>query len=145
MMNFRMFIESESEEKENVNQLISNIPKRHQEILNKFKFLYTPKNTLKGDKGHIGYVYKKKIVVAAPWNYSRKFTTLHEIAHMVWEHLVDKKLKTAWSRLVKQTKNKQKQNDEELFCMAYACFYSGDHCPRIHDHEEWNKFISSLK
>lgn len=142
MENFKNFLETE--EKSNVNDLISKLPKNHKELLDKFKFTYTPKNTLKGDNDHIGYIYKKKIVVAAPWNYSRKFTTLHEIAHLVWEHLVTKDQKNKWSEIVKNTKNKQDQGDEELFCMAYACFHSGDHCPRVHDHEEWNRFVSSL-
>jgi len=143
MKRFKEFLESE--EKDDVSELVSQLPKKHKELLNNFKFTYTPKNTLKGDNKHIGYIYKKKIVVAAPWNYSRKFTTLHEVAHLVWEHLVKPKDKKQWSKIVKRTKNRQKQNDEELFCMAYACFYSGGHCPRIHDHEEWNEFIASLE
>jgi len=143
MERFKAFLENE--EKDNVSDLVSALPKKHRELLNKFKLTYTPKNTLKGDNNHIGYIYKKKIVVAAPWNYSRKFTTLHEVAHLVWEHLLDSNDKKKWSGIVRRTKKRQKQNDEELFCMAYACFYSGDHCPRIHDHEEWNKFISSLE
>jgi hypothetical protein len=142
MKNFKTFLESE--EKRNVEKLISRLPDGHKRLLNRFKFTYTPKNTLKGDEEHIGYIHKKRIVVAAPWNYSRKFTTLHEIAHLVWEHLVTKKQKKEWSSLVKKTKDKQDQNEEELFCMAYACFYSEDHCPRIHDHEEWNEFIKSI-
>jgi hypothetical protein len=145
MIDFKIFLEnSEAEEQKNTEELISVLPARHQKLLHKFKITYTPKNTLKGDNAHIGYIYKNKIVVAAPWNYSRKFTTLHEIAHLVWEYLVEKKQKQEWSKIVKGTKNRQKQNEEELFCMAYGCFYSQDHCPRIHDHKEWNKFISKL-
>lgn len=143
MKTFKNFFEAE--EKENVNDIISILPTRHRKLLSNFKFIYTPNNTLAGDKDHIGYIYKKKIVVAAPWNYSRKFTTLHEIAHLVWEHLISKKEKNNWSKIVNKTRNKQNQNEEELFCMAYACYYSKDHCPRIHDHEKWNEFISLLK
>jgi len=142
MKSFKLFFEGE--EQKNVEDLISTLPLSHKKLLGKFKFTYTPKNTLSGDNDHIGYIYKKKIVVAAPWNYSRKFTTLHEIAHLVWEHLIEKEDKNKWSKIVKSTKEKQDQNNEELFCMAYACYYSGEHCPRIHDHDEWKKFISSL-
>jgi hypothetical protein len=142
MKSFKLFLETEEEE--NVKKLISTLPVAHKRLLNKFKFTYTPKNTLKGDEEHIGYIHKNKIVVAAPWNYSRKFTTLHEIAHLVWEHLITKDQKKSWSKILKKTKNKQEQNEEELFCMAYACFYSDDHCPRIHDHESWHGFIKSV-
>lgn len=141
-MSFRLFIENEEEK--NVKELISSLPSRQKKLLEKFKFTYTPKNTLNGDNKHIGYIHKNKIVVAAPWNYSRKFTTLHEIAHLVWEHLLGKEEKSEWSKIVKSTKKKQNQNEEELFCMAYACYYSREHCPRIHDHKDWNDFISSL-
>ena len=91
MKTFKKFFEAE--EKENVKELILMLPIRHRKLLNRFKFTYTPNNTLAGDREHIGYIHRKSIVVAAPWNYSRKFTTLHEIAHLVWEHLISKEKK----------------------------------------------------
>lgn len=138
---FKIFLESEVEN--NVKKMISKLPKGHQKLLKGYKFTYTPNNTLKGDDEHIGYIYKDKIVVAAPWNYGREFTTLHEIGHLVYEYKMTSKLKKEWEEIVKKTKNKQKQNPEELFCMAYACFYA-KHKIKVHDHPEWHDFIKKL-
>lgn len=138
---FRTFLEDE--EKENVKAMISKLPKGHQRLLHGYKFKYTPGNTLKGDDEHIGYIHKDKIVVAAPWNYGREFTTLHEIAHLVWEYKMTPKLKKEWSKVVKKNPIRQKQNDEELFAMAYACHYA-KHKIKVHDHPEWRKFIESI-
>ncbi len=138
---FRIFLENEEEE--NVKAMISKLPKGHQKLLDGYKFKYTPGNTLKGDNDHIGYIHKDKIVVAAPWNYGREFTTLHEIAHLVWEYKMTPKLKKEWSAVVKKNPIRQKQNDEELFAMAYACHYA-KHKIKVHDHPEWRKFIENL-
>lgn len=152
MKNFKTFIESK--EKEDVSQIIAKLPKNHQKLLNGYKFKYTPGNTLEGDDEHIGYIHKDKIVVAAPWHYSRSFTTLHEIAHLVYEKLVSNDLKTKWKKIIKETikeqidKNKKssnalKQNDEELFCMAYAATYA-KHPPATYLNEKWQDFIHKL-
>jgi hypothetical protein len=151
-MNFKSFLESE--EKNNVEKLLQRLPKSHRRLLDGYKFTYTPNNTLNGDKDHIGYIHKDKIVVAAPWNYSRSFTTLHEIAHLVWEYLMDKKARSEWSTLIKSTKQKQidkfekeaqkdalRQGDEEVFCMSYAATYS-NHPPIIWINKDWQDFIS---
>lgn len=135
---FRLYLESEEEE--NVQKMISKLPKGHQRLLKGYKFKYTPGNTLKGDDDHIGYIHKDKIVVAAPWNYGREFTTLHEIAHLVWEYKMTPALKKEWSAVVKKNPKRQKQNDEELFAMAYACHYA-KHQIKVHDHPEWHEFI----
>lgn len=153
-MNFRNFLESEEEK--NVHKLLSRLPKGHRALLDGYKFRYTPGNTLNGDNEHIGYIHKDKIVVAAPWNYSRSFTTLHEIAHLVYEYLMTPELKKEWSELVKKTKHKQMakfdskeqkkaldQNDEEIFSMAYAANYSF-HAPVIWHNEEWSKFMHKI-
>lgn len=145
MKSFKTYLEKkETEESKNVKDLLSILPIKHKNLLNNFSFVYTPNNTLKNDKNHIGYIHKNKIVVCAPWNYSRKFTTLHEIAHLIWEHLISKEQKEKWKDTVRKTKNRQKQNPEELFCMAYACYYSKEHCPRIHDHKSWSDFIKNI-
>lgn len=152
MDGFRTFLENE--EQENVEAMISKLPKSHQKLLDGYKFKYTPGNTLKGDEDHIGYIHKDKIVVAAPWNYSREFTTLHEIAHLVFEYKMTPQLKKEWSAIVKKTisdqiknnpksKSALKQNDEELFAMSYATFYS-KHKVHTYDHPEWMKFIKTL-
>tara|TARA_Y100000034_G_C6887851_1_gene407873 strand:- start:599 stop:1030 length:432 start_codon:yes stop_codon:yes gene_type:complete len=142
-MNFRNFLER-SEEKMNVEKTLTNIPKAHRALVKDYKFKYTSNNTMKGDSEHIGEVDpdKKKITVAAPWNYGREFTTLHEIGHMVWATLPPAKQKS-WNKICKGTKGKQDQNHEELFCMAYANTYA-KHKIEIHNHPEWDKFIKSL-
>jgi hypothetical protein len=68
---------------------------------------------------------------------------LHEIGHFVWQDLVSEDQKKQWSKIVKGTKNKQDQGDEELFCMAYANTYAKNSIV-IHDHPEWEKFIKSI-
>lgn len=154
-MEFKTFLESE--EQKDVEKLISSLPKKHRDLLNGYKFKYTSGNTLDGDNDHIGYIFKDRIVVAAPWNYSRAFTTLHEIAHLVWEHLMTKELRNKWSELVKSTKQKQidkfphkeqkhalRQNAEEIFCMSYAATYCS-HSPIIWVNDNWIKFIKSIE
>lgn len=152
--NFKLFLENEEEK--DVKNLISKLPKSHQKLLNGFKFTFTPGNTLKGDNSHIGYIHKDKIVVAAPWHISRSMTTAHEIGHLVYEHLMDKKLRNKWSKLLKKTMQKHKetqlktvrsaldQNDEEIFCNVYGNFYS-KHKIKTYDHPEWMNFIKNLK
>ena len=135
---FKIFLENE--EKENVKAMISKLPKGHRKLLDGYKFKYTPGNTLKGDDEHIGYIHKDKIVVAAPWNYGREFTTLHEIAHLVYEYLCTKKWKDDWKVTVKKHPDRQKQNDEELWCMAYACHFA-KHKIKVHDHPEWQDYM----
>lgn len=141
MDGFKLFLENE--ESENVKKMISKLPKGHQKLLDGYKFKYTPGNTLKGDDEHIGYIHKDKIVVAAPWNYGREFTTLHEIAHLVWEYKMTPKLKKEWSACVKKNPIRQKQNDEELFAMAYACHYA-KHKIKVHDCPAWHEFMKNL-
>jgi hypothetical protein len=153
-MNFRFFLESE--EKKNVEELLASLPKSHRKLFDGYKFKYTKGNTLDGDNDLIGYIHKNKIVIAAPWNYGRGFTTLHEIAHLIWEHLVTDELKKEWREIIKRTKQKQidkfqkksqkeaiKQDDEEIFCMSYAAYYS-NHPPIIWVNDEWNKFIKKI-
>lgn len=150
MNGFKMFWESE--EQKNVETMISKLPKSHQKLLNGYKFTFTPGNTLKGDKEHIGYIHNDKIVVAAPWHYSREMVVLHEIAHLCFEKLLTPKLKKEWSDLIKNTKsdhiksqdkqNKSalKQDDEEIFAMTYAATYA-KHAPTTYLNKEWQDFI----
>jgi hypothetical protein len=150
-MNFIQYFNEAEEEEKNVLATIKKLPKKHQKLLKGYKFKYTPKNTLKGDDQHIGYIYKDKIVVAAPWNYSREFTTLHEIAHLVYEYIITSELKKEWSNLLKKTKKEQIENnpskknaldqsDEEIFCMAYAATYA-KHPPATYLNKKWQNFI----
>lgn len=148
IFDFKQFI-TESADKQfmtDVKTLLSKIPKKHKNLIKDYKIDCECGNTLKGDKEHIGYIDEKnkKIMVASPFNYSRKFTLLHELGHAVWKFILTSEMKKEWKKIVKNTKNKQDQNDEELFSMAYACYYTSDHCPRIHDHPEWHAFIKKI-
>jgi len=128
-----------------IEKTLNKLPKKHLKLIKKYKFEFQPNNTLKGDSDHIGFIdeEKGKIKIAAPWNYGREFTLLHEIGHAIWKYLVSKQKRKEWSKIIKKTKNKQKQNDEELFCMAYANYYS-KHKIEIHNHDSWNNFIEKV-
>lgn len=145
MSTFREFLEnSQEEEDKDILHTLSKIPDSHAALVKGYKFKFQGGNTLDGDNEHIGYVQTnpKEIVVAAPWNYSREFTLLHEIGHQVYDRLPDS-LKHQWKVIVLHTKNRQKQSPEELFCMAYAAFYCKNP-PAIHYHKEWLRFIDNL-
>ena len=141
-MEFRSFVEAQEAMKD-VKKTLIKLPKSHAALVKGYKYVFKGDNTLDGD--HIGELDtgKKKITVAAPWNYGRQYAILHEIGHAVWEHLVDDDKKKEWQRIVKSTKNKQNQNAEELFCMAYADFYAKNKVV-IHNHPEWEKFVRNL-
>ena len=151
MDEFKLFLETEEEK--DVKSLISKLPKGHQKLLHGFKFTFTPGNTLKNDKEHIGYIHKDKVVVAAPFHYSRSMVVAHEIAHLVWEHLMTGSLKKEWEKLTKGSMDKHKksqpkhnrsaleQNPEEIFAMTYAATYV-KHAPATYLHPEWQHFIS---
>lgn len=142
-MDFKDFL-IESEDKD-LKTTLAKLPKKHQKLLKGYEFKFQSGNSLTGDNGHVGVIddHKKTITVAAPWFYPREFTVLHEVGHLVWKHCMDKNMKMQWSKIVKSTKNKQKDNDEELFCHAYAATYSKN-SPDIHDHEKWTNFIRKL-
>ena len=129
-----------SEEERNVEETLKKLPKKHSELIKGFNLKFTPNNTLKNDKNHIGYIYKKDIVVAAPYNYGREFTLLHEIAHMIWEKLIDKKTKKQWIKIYKNYKKDLKQNAEEIFCMVYANMHV-KHKLKTYEKPELEKFI----
>jgi hypothetical protein len=153
-MSFKLFLETEEEN--NVKSLITKLPKGHQKLLNGFKIRFTPGNTLHGDNGHVGYIHKTKIVVAAPWHYSRSMTFMHEVAHLIFEQKMTPKLKKEWSELLKNTKpdqikklkemklsvNALDQNSEEIFCMVYASTYI-KHPPITYLKPEWQDFIKN--
>ena len=143
--NFKLYIEKS--ENNDLEKLLTKLPNSHKNLVKDFKFKYTKNNTLNGDKKHIGVIHKDKIEIAAPWNYSREFTTLHEIAHMVWAYKINEKLKNEWKKIAKQTLNKNKnigeKDPEELFCMAYAQNYAKNKITKF-DHPEWTKFIKKI-
>ena len=145
-MNFKLFYESITPiEKDDLKETLGKIPKEHRNIIKGYSFFCKSGNTLK-DGEHVGYndLMNKRIVIATPWNYSREFTLLHEIAHLVWDRFVkpnDKKVKK-WNKLVSSTKDKVKQNNEELFCHTYANYYVKNKVNN-HHHEAWYDFIKN--
>lgn len=144
-MEFRLFLEQSETYLKDVRKTLRKLPKAHRKLIRGYKFEFQPTNTLKNDGDHIGFVdeEKKKIVVASPWNYGREYTLLHEIGHAVWKYLVDEKRRKKWMQIVENTKHKQNQGAEELFCMAYANFYAKNKI-EIHTHKTWETFIKNL-
>lgn len=148
---FKQFFENK--QNQDLQKLLNKLPKKHKHLIKDMKFNYTGNNTLNGDKKHVGVIHKDKITVAAPWHYSREFTTLHEIAHMIWDHILSDEQKKKWSKLIKKNKSKLKkinmsasslnQNDEEIFSMCYANYYSKHKIITYFD-PEWMKFIKSI-
>jgi hypothetical protein len=138
LQNFKLFLEFE--EKNNVKKTVKGLPQGHQDLLKGYKINFTARNTLNGDNQHIGFIYKNKIEICAPWRYSREFTMLHEIGHLVYEKLMTPELKKEWAKTVKKNPKENQDNNEENFCMAYAATYS-KHAPVTHAHPAWIKFI----
>ena len=128
-----------------VRKTLRKVPKKHSALIKGYKFIFQPDNSLKNDSDHIGYIdeEKKTITLAAPYNYGREFTLLHELGHCVWKYIVSEKHRKKWMEIVEKTKNKQNQGAEELFSMGYASTYAKNKIS-IHDHPEWEKFIRDL-
>lgn len=145
MDSFKDFFQESTECEQDVRKTLKKVPVKHRNLIKGYSFHWEPGNTLKRDKDHIGIInpMRKTVTIAAPWNYGREFTLLHELGHKVWEFLTTPELRKKWSDIVQHTKHKMKQNEEELFCMAYANHYAKNKIS-IHDHPEWDKFIKSL-
>jgi hypothetical protein len=150
MKTFKEFFQQNDnmiEEKGDIKKTLSKLPSSHSQLVKGFKWKFHGGNTLNNDDKHVGYIddSSKEIAVAAPWNYGREFTILHEVGHKVWENFVKPypELVEKWTNIVKRTRNKQKQSPEELFCHAYANFYVKNKIV-IHDHPEWRDFIKNL-
>lgn len=156
-MNFKLFLEKTEFYTQDVKKTLGKIPKDHANLIKNYKIKFEPENTLKNDSNHIGFIDEKnkKIRVAAPWNYSRSFTFLHEIGHAVWKYKLDEKQKKEWAKILKSTKEKQKKNlpkesrdalnqdVEEIFCMAYASKYS-KHPIITYTNKDWDSFIARI-
>ena len=144
MKGFRQFVK----EDEDVAKTLAKLPKQHQEMVKGYQFLFEPGNTLKGDKGHVGMIVNmpKKIVrIAAPWNYGREFTLIHEIAHIVYEvYIRNTPLEKEWEKIALSVKDRKKDEPpEELFCHAYANHFAKNKIV-IHNHPEWDHFIARV-
>jgi len=157
-MKFRTYLESDAgmgEEKQDILKTLSKLPHSHRNLIKGFSWKFQGGNTLSGDDKHVGYMddHSKEIAVAAPWNFPREFTALHEISHIVFERLPNQ-LKQQWEQLVvknrhiqanenPQAKDSLNQNAEEIFCHCYACFYS-KHKIATYNNPEWMDFIRNL-
>ncbi len=150
-MKFKEFVNKS--EALDIKNTLSKIPKKHFLSIKDYKVSFESGEVLKGDSKHIGFIDEKnkKIKIASPWYYSKEFTLLHEIAHSVWKNL-DKKQKQKWKEIVKVFSNKDvnkeakkslNQNDEEIFCMCYANFYS-KHKLLTYDEKTCKDFIKNL-
>jgi len=144
-MEFKNFLLESEKNMADVRATLLKIPAKHKALAKNYKFKFQKDNTLNGDDEHIGEIddEKKVITIAAPWNYGREYTILHEIGHLIWKWMVNDKMKEKWGKIVKGTKDKMNQNAEELFCMAYANTYAESKI-KIHDHPEWEKFVKSI-
>jgi hypothetical protein len=143
---FRSFFEAYmDEEKADIERTLAKLPPSHAALVKGYNWKFHSGNTLAGDNQHVGYIddNNKEIAVAAPYNYGREFTILHEIAHKVYAHFLTPQLKHEWSKIVARTNHPQKQEDEELFCHAFASAYV-KHPPLTHAHKEWMDFIRRL-
>lgn len=139
-------LESETNYEEEIKKTLNQLPKSHAALIKGFKYEFQGGNTLKGDNGHVGLIdtKRKKIIIAAPWNYPRQFTLLHELAHLLYKKLPPE-IKKKWAKIAKNTKIKKgnKQGIEESFCMAYGATYC-KHPPLTHHHKEWIEFIKNI-
>ena len=119
--------QDELSSKKDMKKTLSKIPKEHSDLVKDYKVIFQPSNSLKKDDKHIGLINEKNktITIAAPWNYGREFTFLHEIAHAVWKYLVDEDKKREWAKIFSSAKIENKsQGEEEMFCMIYAQHYA---------------------
>jgi hypothetical protein len=155
-MKFKAFLESDAgmgEEKDDILKTLAKIPPSHRNLIKGFNWKFQGGNTLAGDDHHVGYMddHEKEIAVAAPWNYGREFTALHEIAHTVWERLPPQ-TQQQWAHLFKKTNtgtpdgqnnDSLSQPPEEIFCMVYANCYA-KHKLLTYYKPEWFEFIKNL-
>lgn len=134
-------------EDEAVEKTLAKLPAAHQKLAADYKFQFEGGNTLDGHEKHVGMVTtgKKVIRVAAPWNYGREFTVLHEIAHLVYDKFVrGTDLEKKWKAVADSVKaNKKGEPPEELFCHAYASAYCKNPVVQWH-HPKWVEFIKDL-
>lgn len=154
-MKFKDYLILKEHEDRDVKRTLEKIPKKHSDLVRDYKIVFQKSNTLKGDKNHIGLIDEKEktITIAAPWNFSREFTILHEIAHAVYAKM-EEKAKEQWSQIIKnniknqikknpQAKDSLKQNPEEIFCNCYANFYC-KHKNSTYENPNWKDFIEKI-
>lgn len=148
-MEFRQYITEESEVDKDVKNTLKKIPPGHAALVRGYRFVFQPTSCLKGDDKHIGLIDEKNktITIAAPWNYGREYTLLHEVGHAVWKYILDDSKKAEWKKLLRPIKKSNKkdlnQDDEEIFCMAYAQVYAKNGLEK-YEHEKLLAFVRGL-
>lgn len=148
-MEFRKYLTEGSKGEKDVKRTLLRIPAEHRAFVKDYKFVFQPTNCLRGDNEHIGLIDEKKktITIAAPWNYGREYTLLHEVGHAVWKYVLDGEKRAEWKKLLRPIKSSNKkdlnQNDEEIFCMAYAQAYAKNGLEK-YDHDELVDFVRGL-
>lgn len=148
-MEFKQYLNEAIEHEKDVRKTLRGLPKSHSKLVKGYKFVFQPSSCLKGDDKHIGLIDEKNktITIAAPWNYGREYTLLHEVGHAVWKYLVDDKKKADWKNLLEPVKKNNKkdldQGDEEIFCMIYAQVYAKNKMKK-YDHDELVRFVKEI-
>lgn len=148
-MEFRQYITEGSKGEKDIEKTLGRIPAKHRALVKDYKFVFQPTNCLRGDNKHIGLIDEKNktITIAAPWNYGREYTLLHEVGHAVWKYILDDEKRAEWKKTLRPIKKRHKkdlnQNDEEIFCMAYAQAYANNGLEK-YDHDELVDFVRSL-
>lgn len=145
MHGFKKFILEMDEREKDVLDTLSKLPKKYRNLVKGFKFKWEAGHTLKDYPGHVGLIdpKTKTITIAASFNYSRNFIFLHELAHIVYNVYCTKKWKDLWAKTVVKHKDRQKQNDEELFCHNFASYFA-NHQIVTHDHPAWVDYMDKF-
>jgi len=145
MDGFKYFLEQTAEQEENIKKTIAKVPKKHSALIKGYKFKWQCDNVLNGDDGHVGVIdpNDKTITVCAPWNYGREFTFLHEIGHLVFDRFCSPKWRDEWAKTVKKNINRQKQSNEELWCMCYANYFVKNKIV-VYTHPEWEAYMKKF-
>lgn len=152
MEGFKNFLENKTDEEALAS--IKKLPKSHQKLVKDYKFKFENGCNLKGYPDSIGLIHignddKKLVRISAPWRHSREFAVLHEIGHLVWQHVLDNKSKSEWKDLIKNHRKKlhkdaaKEKNEEELFCHHYAQHYCQNKVIR-YNHDKLDDFIEKL-
>ena len=147
-MSFKEYlIKSEDSYKEEIQKTLNKLPKGHSALIRGFKIEFQGGNTLKGDIEHVGLVdvEKKKIIIAAPWNYGKSHCLLHELGHLVYAKFMTSDLIKEWQKIVKSTKMKKEDRQplEELFAHAYSNYHEKNPVVKF-DFPGWREFIKNL-
>jgi hypothetical protein len=144
MDGFKYFLE-QSEQINNIKYTLSKLPKSHAALVKSYKLKWTCGVTLHNDDQHVGLLdpNNKTITICSPWNYGKEYTFLHEIGHLVFSKFCSPKWKEKWAKIIKKNINRQKQNNEELWCMCYANHFVKNQIV-AHTHPAWESYMKKF-